>query len=50
MEYYVEMLDRCGIFPEPEQKTDEENHSKILTAITAGLAIAGLLFIALFVR
>ena len=48
MEYYVEMLDRCGIFP--EQKTDEKNHSKILTAITAGLAVAGLLFIALFVR
>lgn len=50
MEYYVEMLDRCGIFPEINEEPSENNHSKILTAITAGLAIAGLLFIALFVR
>lgn len=50
MEYYVEMLDRCGIFPEPEKQTDEPVHSKIIAAITAGLAVAGLLFIALFVR
>ena len=50
MEYYVEMLDRCGIFPEVNDETNEKNHSKLLTAITAGLAAMGLLFIALFVR
>ena len=50
MKYFVTMLDRCGIFPEPEDETNEDGFSKIITAVTAVLVLAGLLFIALSVR